>query len=45
MEKQQSGTGIKKEAKSARKGSEFFKGLIDKTKGLLMDDYDGSKEY
>ncbi len=45
MEKQQTGAGIKKEAKSSRKGSEFFKGLIDKTKGLLMDDFNDKNEY
>ena len=44
-EKQQTGTGAKKEVKSSRKGSEFFKGLIDKTKGLLMDDFNDKNEY
>lgn len=45
MEKQQTGTGMRKEAKASRKGSEFFKGLIDKTKGLLMDDFNDKNEY
>ncbi len=45
MEKQQTGTGMRKEVKSSRKGSEFFKGLIDKTKGLLMDDFNDKNEY
>lgn len=45
MEKQQSGASMKKEAKTGRKGSEFFKGLIDKTKGLLMDDFNDKNEY
>ena len=36
----------KKTMKSAKKSSEFFKGLIDKTKGLLMDDFqDKGGEY
>lgn len=45
MEKQQTGAGMRKEVKSSRKGSEFFKGLIDKTKGLLMDDFNDKNEY
>ncbi|KYG76984.1 cell division protein FtsA [Roseivirga echinicomitans] len=36
----------KKTMKSAKKSSDFFKGLIDKTKGLLMDDFqDKGGEY
>ncbi len=35
----------KKEQKAAKKGTEFFKGLIDKTKGLLMDDFNDKNEY
>lgn len=45
MEKQAADSGIRKEAKASRKGSEFFKGLIDKTKGLLMDDFNDKNEY
>ena len=44
-EKQMNGTGAKKESKSARKGADFFKGLIDKTKGLLMDDFGDKNDY
>jgi len=35
----------KKTMKSAKKSSDFFKGLIDKTKGLLMDDFQDKGEY
>ena len=35
----------KKTSKSSKKGSEFFKGLLDKTKGLLMDDFNDKNEY
>jgi len=35
----------KRESKATRKGSEFFKGLIDRTKGLLMDDFNDKNEY
>ena len=35
----------RKEAKSVKKGSEFFTKLIDKTKGLLMDDFHDKGEY
>jgi len=45
MEKQLVGAGNRKEAKSAKKGADFFKGLIDKTKGLLMDDFGDKNEY
>jgi cell division protein FtsA len=31
--------------KSAKKSSDFFKGLIDKTKGLLMDDFSDKNDY
>lgn len=44
-EKQAAGFGVRKDTKSARKGAEFFKGLIDKTKGLLMDDFGDKGEY
>ena len=37
--------GGSKESRSSKKGSEFFKGLIDKTKGLLMDDFNDKNEY
>ena len=45
MEKQMVGAGGKKETKSAKKGADFFKGLIDRTKGLLMDDFGDKNEY
>ena len=45
MEKQMTGAGARKESKSAKKGADFFKGLIDKTKGLLMDDFGDKNEY
>jgi cell division protein FtsA len=45
MEKQASGSGVRREMKASRKGSEFFKGLIDKTKGLLMDDFNDKGDY
>ena len=45
MEKQQVGLGQKRESKSSKKGSDFFKGLIDKTKGLLMDDFNDRGDY
>ncbi|RKQ49947.1 cell division protein FtsA [Roseivirga pacifica] len=35
----------RREAKSVKKGSEFFTKLIDKTKGLLMDDFHDKGEY
>ncbi|PIQ48813.1 MAG: cell division protein FtsA [Cytophagales bacterium CG12_big_fil_rev_8_21_14_0_65_40_12] len=35
----------KKTMKSAKKSSDFFKGLIDKTKGLLMDDFSDKSDY
>ncbi|MFT7270248.1 MAG: cell division protein FtsA [Roseivirga sp.] len=35
----------KKTMKSAKKSSDFFKGLIDKTKGLLMDDFSDKNDY
>jgi cell division protein FtsA len=35
----------KGESKPNKKGAEFFKGLIDKTKGLLMDDFNDKNEY
>ena len=37
--------GIRGESKPPKKGSEFFKGLMDKTKGLLMDDFNDKNEY
>lgn len=37
--------GVKSASKQAKKGSEFFKGLMDKTKGLLMDDFNDKNEY
>lgn len=33
------------ESKASKKGSEFFRGLLDKTKGLLMDDFGENGEY
>ncbi len=44
MENQMVGAG-RREGRSAKKGSDFFKGLIDKTKGLLMDDFNDKNEY
>ena len=35
----------RREAKSVKKGSEFFTKLIDKTKGLLMDEFHDKGEY
>ncbi|MGW8121356.1 cell division protein FtsA [Roseivirga echinicomitans] len=35
----------KKTMKSAKKSSDFFKGLMDKTKGLLMDDFQDKGDY
>ena len=35
----------KKETKAAKKGGEFLTKLIDKTKGLLMDDFEEGKDY
>jgi cell division protein FtsA len=35
----------KKTMKSAKKSSDFFKGLIDKTKGMLMDDFNDKSDY
>ncbi|MBO6496139.1 MULTISPECIES: cell division protein FtsA [Roseivirga] len=40
-----SGMGVKKEFKGQKKGAEFFSKLIDKTKGLLMDDFHDKGEY
>ncbi|MBO3700163.1 cell division protein FtsA [Roseivirga sp. E12] len=44
MENQVSGTG-KRMTKGDKKGSEFFSKLIDRTKGLLMDDFHDKNEY
>lgn len=33
------------ESKASKKGSEFFRGLLDKTKGLLMDDFGEGNDY
>jgi cell division protein FtsA len=35
----------KSDAKASKKGSEFFNRLLDKTKGLLMDDFHDKDEY
>ncbi|MFT6826916.1 MAG: cell division protein FtsA [Roseivirga sp.] len=35
----------KKTMKSAKKSSDFFKGLIDRTKGMLMDDFNDKSDY
>lgn len=35
----------KGESKASKKGSEFFNRLLDKTKGLLMDDFHDKNEY
>jgi cell division protein FtsA len=35
----------KKESKAARKGTEFLTRLLDKTKGMLMDDFGEGKDY
>ena len=35
----------KEESKASKKGSEFFNRLLDKTKGLLMDDFHDKNEY
>ncbi len=44
MESQASGNG-KGVVKGDKKGSEFFSKLIDRTKGLLMDDFHDKNEY
>ncbi|MFT6872487.1 MAG: cell division protein FtsA [Roseivirga sp.] len=44
MESQANGNG-KGMVKSDKKGSEFFSKLIDRTKGLLMDDFHDKNEY
>jgi len=44
MESQANGNG-KGIVKSDKKGSEFFSKLIDRTKGLLMDDFHDKNEY
>lgn len=44
MENQAKGNG-KGMAKGDKKGSEFFSKLIDRTKGLLMDDFHDKNEY
>lgn len=44
MENQANGNG-KGMVKSDKKGSEFFSKLIDRTKGLLMDDFHDKNEY
>lgn len=36
---------MKKETKASKKGGEFLTKLIDKTKGLLMDDFGEGKDY
>ena len=41
----ESKTSHRKGTQRSRKGSEFFKGLIDRTKGLLMDDFNEKDEY
>lgn len=38
-------TGQKKEPKTNKKGGEFFSKLLDKTKGMLMDDFGDGKDY
>ena len=38
-------SGVKKEVRGQKKGAEFFSKLIDKTKGLLMDDFHDKGEY
>lgn len=44
MESQGNGNGKRME-KGDKKGSEFFSKLIDRTKGLLMDDFHDKNEY
>ena len=44
MENNQTASG-RKESRPNKKGSEFFSKLIDKTKGLLMDDFHDKNEY
>mgnify|MGYP000221081309 CR=1 FL=1 len=44
MENGQS-TGQKKDPKVNKKGGEFFSKLLDKTKGILMDDFNDKNDY
>lgn len=41
----QAGANGKREEKGSKKGSEFFSKLIDRTKGLLMDDFHDKNDY
>jgi cell division protein FtsA len=45
MESRSDGHGFRNKDKSRDRGSDIFRKIIDKTKGLLIDDIDGREDY